>query len=203
MDTIVGVFQTKEAAQQAAADLTRAGIPLDEVNLLLPGASEKQVHSIPTSDTEQPGVGGAIAGAVGGALGIAGGFELGIAVSALIPGVGPVLAAGIAGAALLGIGGAAGGAAIGSAADVRATDRVPPDEIFLDEDARRQGRARALVLAQSGGQAAAARQVMAQSNAESLDSARESWWVGLRDAEAETNPATARNSEQHHHTYPA
>lgn len=203
MDTVAGVFHTKEAAQRAAADLTRAGIPLDAVNLLLPGATEKQIHSIPTSDTEQPGVGGAIAGAVGGALGIAGGFELGIAVSALIPGVGPVLAAGIAGAALLGIGGAAGGAAIGSAADVQTTEGVPADEIFFYEDALRQGHSLVIVMAQNEGQAAAARQVMAQDDAESLDSGRESWWVGLRDAEAETYKGTGRNFEQDHDTYRA
>jgi hypothetical protein len=203
MDTVAGVFQTIEAAQRAAADLNRAGVPREAVNLLLPGASEKQVHSIPTSDTEQPGVGGAIAGAVGGALGIAGGFELGIAVSALIPGVGPVLAAGIAGAALLGIGGAAGGAAIGSAADVQNTEGVPADEIFFYEDALRQGRSLVIVLAQNEGQAIAARQTLAQAGAESLDSARESWWVGLRDAEAEKYKATGRNFEQDHDTYRA
>jgi hypothetical protein len=203
MDTVAGVFQSKEAAQRAAADLDRAGIPLDSVNVLLPGASEKQLHSIPTSDTEQPGVGGAIGGAVGGALGIAGGFELGIAASALIPGVGPVLAAGIAGAALLGIGGAAGGAAAGFAADVKTTEGVPADEIFFYEDALRQGRSLVIVLARDEGQAAAARQSLAQAGAESLDSARESWWVGLRDAEAETYSALGRNFEQDHETFRA
>ncbi|HMC62367.1 MAG TPA: hypothetical protein VKJ01_24440, partial [Candidatus Solibacter sp.] len=203
MDTVAGVFQTKEAAQRAAADLNRVGIPPDSVNLLLPGASAKQLHSIPTSDTEQPGVGGAIGGAVGGALGIAGGFELGIAVSTLIPGVGPILAAGIAGAALLGIGGAAGGAAAGSAVDVNTTEGVPADEIFFYEDALRQGHSLVIVLARDEGQAAAARQSLAQSGAESLDVARESWWVGLRDAEAETYSAKGRNFEQDHATYRA
>jgi hypothetical protein len=203
MDTVAGVFQSQEAAQRAAADLSRAGIPPNSVNLLLPGASQKQIHSIPTSDTEQPGVGGAIGGAVGGALGIAGGFELGMAASVLIPGVGPVLAAGIAGAALLGIGGAAAGAAMASAADVQTTQGVPADEIFFYEDALRQGRSLVIVLAQDEGQAAAARQTLAQAGAESLDSARESWWVGLRDAEAETYTAMGRNFERDHDTYRA
>jgi len=203
MDTVAGVFQSKEAAQRAAADLNRAGIPPDSVRLLVPGASQKQVHSIPTSDTEQPGVGGAIGGAVGGALGIAGGFELGIAASTLIPGVGPVLAAGIAGAALLGLGGAAGGAALGSSADVKTTEGVPADEIFFYEDALRQGRSLVIALARDEGQAAAARQALAQAGAESLDVARESWWVGLRDAEAETYTAQGRNFEQDHVTYRA
>jgi len=201
MDTVAGVFQTAEAAQRAVADLNRGGIPLDSVNLLMPGASEKQLHSLPTSGTEQPGVGGAIAGAVGGALGIAGGFELGIAASALIPGVGPILAAGIAGAALLGIGGAAAGAAAGSAADVQSTEGIPADEIFFYEDALRQGRSLVIVLSEDETIAAKARELLAQAGAESLDTARDSWWVGLRDAEAEKYRATGRNFEEDHDIY--
>ena len=203
MDSVAGVFQTKEAAQRAAEELNRGGIPPDSVNLLMPGASEKVLHSLPTSDTEQPGVGGAIGGAVGGALGIAGGFELGIAASMMIPGVGPIVAAGIAGAALLGIGGAAGGALLGSAADVQTTEGVPADEIFFYEDALRQGRSLVIVLAQDEHTAAQARQLLTQAGAESLDSARESWWIGLRDAEAETYTAQGRNFQQDHDIYRA
>jgi hypothetical protein len=203
MDSVAGVFQTKEAAQRAAADLNRGGIPRDSVNLLMPGASENVLHSLPTSDTEQPGVGGAIAGAVGGALGIAGGFELGIAASMMIPGVGPIVAAGIAGAALLGIGGAAGGALLGSAADVQTTEGVPADEIFFYEDVLRHGKSLVIVPAQDEYGAAKARQLLAQAGAESLDSARDSWWIGLRDAEAETYNAQGRNFEHDQATYRA
>ena len=74
--------------------------------------SEEQVHSVPVSETEQPGVGKAIGGVVGAALGMAGGFELGVGITALVPGVGPVLAVGLAGMALLGAGGAVAGAAL-------------------------------------------------------------------------------------------
>ena len=85
---------------------------------------------MPESDTEPPGVGGALGGVLGGALGLAGGFELGVGAMALIPGVGPVLAFGLAGAALVGAGGAIGGAALGKAADEKSTEGVPADEIF-------------------------------------------------------------------------
>src|SRR5436305_8857638 len=117
MKTVAGVFRQYQTARDAATALRRAGFSQDQVNLLYPNSSPEAVHSIPASETEQPGVGGAIGGVVGGAVGLAGGFELGIAATALIPGVGPVLAVGLAGAALLGAGGAVGGALLGQAAD--------------------------------------------------------------------------------------
>jgi hypothetical protein len=87
--------------------------------------------------------------------------------------------------------------------DVQTTEGVPADEIFFYEDALRQGRSLVIVLARDEGQAAAARQSLAQAGAESLDSARESWWVGLRDAEAEKYRALGRNFEQDQATYRA
>src|SRR5262249_38876680 len=105
MEPVTGVFQSAEAARRAAIELRNAGLRPDDLNLLFPGSSEERIHSLPTSDTEQPGVGAAIGGVVGAALGAAGGFELGTAATALIPGVGPVLAVGIAAAALFGAGG--------------------------------------------------------------------------------------------------
>jgi len=41
---------------------------------------------VPTSDAEEPGVGGEIGGMLGGVLGVAGGFELSVGATALIPG---------------------------------------------------------------------------------------------------------------------
>ena len=74
METVAGVFRDSESARRAAGDLGRAGFPRDQVNLLLPGATPQEVHSIATSETEQPGVGGAIGGVVGGAIGILSGM---------------------------------------------------------------------------------------------------------------------------------
>src|ERR1022692_947733 len=117
MKTVAGVFRLYQTARDAAGALRRSGFSENQVNLLSPASSEDKIHTIPTSGTEQPGVGGAIGGLLGGALGVAGGLELGMAAAVLIPGVGPVLAFGLAGAALLGAGGAVGGAALGNAAD--------------------------------------------------------------------------------------
>ena len=93
METVAGVFPSRESAVAAAGVLSRAGFADDRINLLFPNASEEQVHSVPTADMEQPGMGKAIGGLVGAALGMAGGMELGAAVaSAVVPGVGPVMA---------------------------------------------------------------------------------------------------------------
>src|SRR6185436_16836282 len=109
MKPVTGVFRSRQTASEAAAALEAAGISRDQINLLLPGASEEQVHSVPTSDMEQPGaVGAAFGGVLGGAVGMVTGFGLGVGLTAMIPGVGPVVAAGIAAAALLGAGGAVG-----------------------------------------------------------------------------------------------
>ncbi len=141
---------------------------------------------MPTTETAQPGMGKAGGGLVGGALGVAGGLHLGAAVASMfIPGVGPVLAAGLVGAALLGAGGAAAGAAAGGAAEETIAGGLPHDELYVYEDALRQGRSVVIAVADSDEQAEAARAALASAGAESLDAARESWWVGLRDAEAE------------------
>ena len=79
-------------------------------------------------------------GVVGGAIGLAGGFELGVSATVLIPGVGPVVAFGVAGAVLLGVTGVVGGSILGQVADSKNTDGIPSDEIFFYEDAVRQGR---------------------------------------------------------------
>jgi hypothetical protein len=197
MEPVAGVFRSVESARRAAMELKRAGFSPDELSLLVPGSSEEEIHSVPVSDTEQPGMGKTIGGVVGAALGMAGGFELGAAAtSLLVPGVGPVLAVGIAGAALLGYGGAVGGAALGQAAENKSTDGLPADEIFFYEDALRMGRSVVIVMANGAGEAARATELMAEAGAESLDAAREAWWIGLRDAEKEHYHAFGHNWEQ-------
>jgi hypothetical protein len=195
MKTVAGVFRSYQTARGAAGALRRAGFLENQVNLLCPGSSEAEIHAIPTSDTEQPGVGGAIGGMLGGALGVAGGLELGMAAAVLIPGVGPILAFGMAGAALLGVGGAVGGAALGNAADDKNNEGVPSDEVFFYEDALRQGRSIILILAQDNAEEQRARKLLADAGAESLDAARQDWWLGLRDAEREHYQALGHNFE--------
>jgi len=184
MSTVAAIFNSRAGAERAVENLRSSGIAEDRINLLTPGASQGELDEVPTTETEQPGMGKALGGAVGGALGVAGGLHLGAAVASLIvPGVGPIIAAGLAGAALLGAGGAATGAAVGGALEDSMARGLPHDELFVYEDALRRGRSVVIVVAEDEPQEETARGIFSQSGAESVDAAREAWWVGLRDAE--------------------
>jgi hypothetical protein len=197
MKSIVGVFESYTAARDAAESLPQAGIDPRHIRLLAPGSSESAWNRVPTTGTEQSGMGNAVGSVVGGAVGAAAGMPLGAALaSLLLPGVGPIVAMGIAGAALLGAGGVAAGAAIGRSVEDHIFTGVPEDEVFFYEDALRRGRAVLIAFVEDDEREAAARRVMQQTGAESLDAARESWWMGLRGAEQEHYEA---NGEDFHH----
>jgi hypothetical protein len=181
MKTTVGLFASRSDAEDAVARLRAAGVPHDRINLLAPGA-ERELHRVPTSDTEQPGVGPALGGVVGAAAGAAGGMQAAVVVSALVPGIGPVVALGLLAGALIGAG---GGAVVGGAVEESLDAGVPKDELFLYKDALRQGRTVLFVVGADDEQAALVRRILYEAGAESLDTARERWWLGLRTAEAE------------------
>lgn len=187
MISVAGIFKSYVEASRAVENLRQAGIPEDRISLLAPGTSVEELETeVPTTETEQPGMGKALGGAVGGALGVAGGMHMGAAAaSLLVPGVGPVLAAGIIGAALLGLGGAATGALAGDKIEDALDEGLPHDELYIYEDALRRGHAVVIAFAEDDEQAQGARTVLGQAGAESTDAAREDWWVGLRDAEKE------------------
>lgn len=195
METVAGVFNSRAAAERAVEGFRSAGFAPDRIAFLTPGTTDAEVETaVPTSESEQPGMGSAMGGTVGGAMGVAGGASLGAAAaSLLIPGIGPVIAGGIIGAALLGVGGAATGAAAGAAVERELADGLPHDELYLYEDALRKGRSVVIAFADDSESAESARNVLAQAGAESIDAAREEWWIGLRDAEEETYQAQGRN----------
>lgn len=187
MESIVGIFNSLADARRAAAILRTLDIPEDRITVLTPHTSDAEVEaSVPTDDTEQPGMGQAVGGTVGAAMGVAGGATAGAAVaSLLIPGVGPVIALGLLGAALLGAGGAAAGAVAGDAMEKAMADGLPHDELYVYEDALRRGRSVVIAFADDELIAQNARAELARAGAETVDAAREEWWIGLRDAEQE------------------
>jgi hypothetical protein len=125
-------------------------------------------------------MGKVIGGVVGGAAGLTGGIELGALTGVLaVPGVGPILAIGFAGALLAGIAGAAAGGALENAL----RDGLPKDEIYFYEDALGKGRSVIIFQSEEDEKLQAGREALRRSGAESLDAAREQWWIGLRDAE--------------------
>ena len=93
MNSVVGTFKTRAEADSAAGALRSAGISADRINLLSPGATAKQVQSVPVTDAEAPGIGTALGAAVGGSVGVAGGLLLGdVLATVLLPGIGAVAA---------------------------------------------------------------------------------------------------------------
>jgi hypothetical protein len=203
MNTVVGIFNSFADAKRATAMLRSLEIPENRITVLSPRATGSEVETnIRTSETEQPGMGTAVGGAVGGALGVAGGLEAGMAVAtALIPGVGSVFALGLLGAALLGIGGATAGAAAGNALEEGIDGGLPRDELYLYEDALRRGRSVVIAMVDADGVAERARTELARAGAESIDAAREQWWIGLRDAEAAHYASQGRDFNVDEATY--
>jgi hypothetical protein len=191
MQTVVGIFTSKVAAEHAAEQLCSLGIARDQIHFLVPSASSEQPEQVPTSDTEQPGMGSALGGVVGGAIGASSGMMTATVLSALVPGIGTVTAIGLAALSLLGlVGGAAAGAVAGGALEDSLANGLPKDEIYVYKDALRRGRTVLIALVEDADQATAARTALEQAGAESLDAARAQWWVGTRDAEAEAYQAT-------------
>ncbi|MDQ3907815.1 MAG: hypothetical protein M3268_05675 [Acidobacteriota bacterium] len=185
MKTVAGIFNSRADAERAIENLRRMGLADDRLNLLTPGETPAEVDAeVPTTETEQPGMGQALGGAVGGALGVAGGLHLGTVIAtSLIPGVGPVLAIGMLGAALVGAGGAVAGSKVGEALEDNIAPELPHDELYVYEDALRRGKSVVIAAADDGDEADHARTLLSAAGAESIDAARETWWLGLRDDE--------------------
>jgi hypothetical protein len=179
MQAVTGVFTTQADASRAVESLRSKGVPNDEITMLTPSRSEKELQSVPADTTEQPGIGKAIGAALGAAGGVTGG---GLLVAA-VPGVGWVAAAGMLGAAVLAAAGA--GAAIGGALENSTTEGLPEDEIFVYEDALRQGRTVVIAMADDAVAADSMKELLKSQGAESIDAARQQWWIGLRSAERE------------------
>ena len=190
MAAVVGVFKARADAEHAVADLKSIGVPSDRITLLTPEAGEKELSAVPTSQGEQPGMVKTLGALTGGALG-AGVGEM--VATMILPGVGFVLALGLAGGAILG---AIGGESIGRAAEDTIFASLPEEELFVYEDALRHGRTVVLATLQEDSLAEAVRGVFDHDGAESVDRAREMWWLGLRDVEKEHYQSKGGNFDQ-------
>jgi len=163
MQGVVGIFTSRDAACLAAENLGAAGVPRERIGLLMPGSPPREVERrIQTDDGESPGMGAAVGGVVGGALGLT-------AAAIVLPGVGPLVLAGLVAA---GIGGAAGGAKAGDTLEDVLSGGVPHDDLPVYEDALRRGRSVVVALTDHEDQARRARETLRQAGAESVDAAR-------------------------------
>lgn len=186
MKAVTGIFNSFDQARRSAGDLKDKGVADDHINFLAPGGSSVNIDKIPAAEGEQPGIGKTVGGVVGAAIGTAAGAPLGMTLaSAVLPGVGPTIAIGLAASALLGVTGAIGGAAAGGNLENALTEGLPKDELFVYEDALKQGRTVMIIFTDDDKQAELAREILKRHEAESVDAAREQCWVGTRDAEME------------------
>jgi hypothetical protein len=175
MKAIAVIFDSRADAERAAHGLPSLGIGPERLTVLSPGTPAGA--AVPTDEGEPQGTGAALGAVVGGATGAAVGMPLGAAISLMVPGIGPVIALGVIGAALFG----AGGAAVGTALETTLSQGVPRDDLFIYEDAIRQGRSVVVALVDDEASAARARDALTAAGGVDVDEARDEWWLGLRE----------------------
>jgi anti-sigma B factor antagonist len=122
METAIGVFSSRERAEEAIRELRRSGVSDDSMVFLT--VSENEAKSVAKM------FGASVGGFAGGAAGMSAGV---VAASMLLPGIGTVFALGFGAAALLGLAGAGAGAAVGS--NVAKSDIQPTPDAKCAEDA--------------------------------------------------------------------
>ena len=125
METAIGVFSSRERAEEAVKELLDQKVPKEEIVYLT------------RSEPEAVSVGKELGGAVGGFLGVATGMTAGVGAALLlvVPGIGQVFALGFGAAALLGLAGAGAGSAMGKAVAGDSKAAAPTPEERVSEDA--------------------------------------------------------------------
>lgn len=204
MQAVTGVFRSQDDAERAVNQLRKLGIAENRIGIVRPGGAPGRLEAgVPVTDTEDPGMGRAMGAAVGGAMGAAGGATAGLAVASLaIPGIGPLIAFGMVGAALLGIVGAAAGSAVGDQVEEELGEGISHEDVYLYEDALRHGHSIVLAYVEEDEQADRAEEVLNAAGAEDLDTLRENWWQELREGErAHYGTEFDRNEESYRRGY--
>jgi anti-sigma B factor antagonist len=124
METAVGVFASRDTAEQSVKELLQKGVP------------ESSLVFLTRSESEAKTVGKQLGAFAGGFVGGAAGMTAGVAAATLLlPGIGAVFALGFGAAALLGLAGAGAGASTGSAIAHEAGAPQPTPDHKASEDA--------------------------------------------------------------------
>ena len=124
METAIGVFSSRDSAQESVKELLHRGVP------------ESSLVFLTRSESEAKTVGKQLGAFTGGFVGGAAGMSAGVAAATLLlPGVGAVFALGFGAAALLGLAGAGAGASAGSAIGHDAAAPEPTSAEKCSEDA--------------------------------------------------------------------
>ena len=139
VETAIGVFSSRERAEEAVQELLGKHVPQESIVYLT------------RSETEAKSVGKQLGATVGGFMGGAVGMSAGVAAATLLlPGIGTIFALGFGAAALLGLGGAGTGAAVGKAmaSETGAVQPTPDEKCSEDVKFFREvlGEGRSLVV---------------------------------------------------------
>ena len=162
MQAVVATFTSRDAAGRAAERLGADGVPRARIGVLMPGTPAREVERrVPIDEGESPGMGAAVGGVIGGAVGLS-------AAAVVLPGVGPLVLAGMLAA---GVAGTAGGAAVGDTLEEILSNGVPRDDLPKYEDALRRGRSLVVALAERDDELSRARELLAAAGAETIDGA--------------------------------
>jgi hypothetical protein len=179
MQTVVGIFKSRQPAEQSFRALLSEGVPQDCLVFLSGEPDQQKIEGVRTTDAEPPGMGKAMGTYLGSVIGAGAGLSLGSAVASLfVPGVGPIMAAGLGAAALLGVGGAAAGADLGKSSENAMDEGIPRDDVFFYHDLLRRGRSLVIVSTDSEEIAKSAGSIMARNGGEDAEAARERWRTG-------------------------
>jgi len=174
-----GVFSSRDDAQRALAALSSIGVPDTKTSLLTPGEVSKQSEWIRFDAAESAGTGQGQP----------------VLMSAFLPGVGWVTGAGPLAIAILRAAGARIDAAAGGSPKDALVEALPEDEIFVYEDALRDGRSVVIAMADDA-TAEPIRKALLERGAEATDTQRQQWWMELRDLEREHYSASGRSFTQ-------
>jgi uncharacterized protein (TIGR02271 family) len=137
--TVVGVFESRDAAERAVDALRQAGFRPDQIGFAMRGGGDVPAGAVDTVESSNAGAGAATGAILGGLLGAA--------AALLIPGIGPVLALGTLGGSVLT--GAVAGSALGALAGALIGMGIPEEEARYYEGEFQSGRAIVTVKAES------------------------------------------------------
>ena len=124
METAIGVFSSRDSAEEGVKELLQRGVP------------ESSLVFLTRSESEAKTVGKQLGAFAGGFAGGAAGMTAGVAAATLLlPGIGAVFALGFGAAALLGLAGAGAGASTGAAIAHQSGAPQPTPDAKSSEDA--------------------------------------------------------------------
>ena len=155
METAIGVFSSRERAEETVRELLGKKVPQESIVFLTRSEAEAK--------TVGKELGATVGGFMGGAVGMSAGV---VAATVLLPGLGTVFALGFGAAALLGLTGAQAGAALGKAVadqpgavQPTAGEKCSEDTAFFRE-VLREGRSLVIVRSESPEVARAASEIL-------------------------------------------